>query len=226
MKYDMLSYKAAERLWDAFQGHDACVNEKYKAFKREDSYCYSDRDRFVAKFFKKYTGRYAAFIDKVLVGSKIYDCFFYRDPESAFAVKYREAVFYNNQGESIFHMQKKYLCITSFRAVNEMYGTGYIEMSCVDALGVKFDVRLDHTSLVYIQFKEITKLEFDMVANLFNDDRDPRPYKVARFVEYETTNNRGKKKRRLQEEEVTIMAKDAEEARNAITNIISVRREE
>lgn len=28
MKYDMLSYKAAERLWDAFQGHNACVNEK------------------------------------------------------------------------------------------------------------------------------------------------------------------------------------------------------
>ena len=63
MKYDMLPYKTIDRLWNAFQGHSGCVNEKYKAFKREDSYCYSDRDRFVAKFFKKYVGKCIAFAD-------------------------------------------------------------------------------------------------------------------------------------------------------------------
>lgn len=222
MKYDMLSYKAVERIWDAFQGHAACVNEKYKAFKREDSYCYSDRDRFVAKFFKKYVGKCIAFVDKVVVGSRVGSCFFYREPESKFAPKYSVSSFYN----PVFSIQKKYLCINYFRAVNEMYGTGYIEMSCVDALGAKFDVRLDRSSLMYVQFKEITKLEFDMVANLFNDDRDPRPYQVERYMVRETTSRRGKKKQEVITEEVTVMAKDAEEARNAITNIFSVRRED
>lgn len=226
MKYDMLSYEAVERIWDAFQGHDASVNEKYKTFKREDSYCYSDRDRFVAKFFKKYAGRCIAFADKVVIGSRVMDCFFYQEPESKFAPKYRAPDFYNNQGEPIFSAQKKYLCINYFRAVNEMYGTGYIEMSCVDAFGVRFNVRLDHTSLMYIQFKEITKLEFDMVANLFNDDRDPRPYQVERYMVRETTSKRGKKKQEVITEKVMVMAKDAEEARNVMPNTISVRRED
>lgn len=233
MKYDMLPYKTVARVWDTFQAHSACVNEKYETFKGKDNYWSSDRERFVGRLFKLYVGKYIVFIDKLVRGyvSTYGGHAFYHvcRPQSVYSNEYYRS--WGTRGEPSFVSQKRYLCVTGFRAVNEMYGSGYIEMSCVDERGSDFKVRLDHNNMTRIQFKEIPKAEFDGIAQLFEDDREPMPFKVKRYFTYEEIKERkvkGKKVKktaeRLVQEEVVVMAKDIDEAAKALPNTINVER--
>lgn len=128
-------------------------------------------------------------------------------------------------------VQKRFLQISGFRAVNELYGVGYIEMSCQDERGNEFKVRLDHNNMMRIQFKEISKMEYDGVAKLFADDRDDRPYKVKRYFvnkEVKVRKVKGQVVQKIKEhvvtEEVEVMAKDIDAASKMLPNTISVER--
>lgn len=230
MKYDMLSLETVRRIWDAFQKHDAYINEKYNNFKGKDTYWSSDRERFVGRLFKKYKGRYIAFIDKLVVGYMIKNSSCVCDPKSVYSNKYYHTSIVSN-GDTIFNVQKLYLKVLGFRAVNEMYGCGFIEMSCEDFMGNVINIRVDHNNMLRFQFKEISKLDFDSVARLFDDDRTEIPFKVTRAFMYEEVNERKVKgktvknvKEFLKKEDVTVMAKDIEEARNILPGTISVER--
>ena len=86
MKYDMLSLETVRHIWDTFQEHDACINDKYNKFKGKDTYWSSDRERFVGRLFKKYEGRYIAFIDKLVVGYKRKNFFTYATQSQCTAI--------------------------------------------------------------------------------------------------------------------------------------------
>ena len=229
MKYDMLSLETVRRIWDKFQEHHEYINEKYDKFKGNDTYWRSDRERFVGRLFKKYEGRYIAFIDKIVVGyiGKNLSCVC--DPKSVYSNKYDKS--WGVQGDPIFNVQKLYLKVLGFRAVNEMYGCGFIDMVCEDFMGNVINIRVDHNNMLRFQFKEISKLDFDSVARLFDDDRTEIPFKVTRAFIYEEVKERkvkGKTVKKVKEfikkEDVTVMAKDIEEAGNILPDTISVER--
>ena len=224
MKYDMIKYDIADRIWNAFIHNDDCINKHYESFRNDDSYCSSDRDRFVSKFFRRYVGMYIIFMDKVDIGSKIDNCFFNHEPMSIYDTRYRIGQFYSNNGESIIVPRKKYLHINSFRAVNEMYGCGYIEMSCSDVLGDNFKVKLNYQSLSRIQFKEITRWEFEVIARQFYDDRDYIRFDVTRFLTIDEMKERKiKMKNGPMKETVIVMARDMKEACETVSNAIEVK---
>lgn len=226
MIYDMLPYETVKRVWEAFQAHSACINKKYEKFKGQNSYWTTDRERFVGRFFKKYAGKYIAFIDKVDIGCAIDSTLFFHEGKSFYSRDYRD-LSCSNYGERITRVEKKYLRVDGFRAVNELYGVGYIEMSCTDMLGDKYNVRLDHNNLLHIQFKEIGKLEYEGVARLFEDDREDRAFRVIRCLSYEeikARKGRKKVKETLVKEEVEVMAKDIDAASKMLPNTINVER--
>ena len=224
MIYDMLSQKTVERIWKVFTEHNECINKKYKKFALHGEYDLSDRDRFVNKFFEKYSKRYIAFIDKQVSGVKYGNYIYLQKPESVYAPRYGEKS-YTNQGEPYYRTQKMYLRVDGFRAVNEMYGLGYIEMSCTDVFGNKFSVQIDYNNMRHIQFKEISKKKFDSVAKMFQDDRSEIPFMVTRYLTWSEM-----KERNLIDgtdpvkEEVKVMARDIKEASNKLENIVDVRR--
>lgn len=229
MKYDMLSLETVRRIWDTFQKHHAYINEKYNKFKGKDTYWSSDRERFVGRFLKKYEERYIAFIDKLVVGYKTENSFYICDKMSAYSNKYYKSC--NMKGDPIFKVQKLYLKVLGFIAVNEMCGCGFIEMACEDFMGNVINIRVDHNNMLRFQFKEISKLDFDSVARLFDDDRTEIPFKVTRVFMIEEVKERkvkGKTVKKVKEfikkEDVTVMAKDIEEARNILPDTISVER--
>lgn len=233
MMYDMLQYETVKRVWETFQAHSASINKKYETFKGENTYWTSDRERFVGRFFKPYVGKCIAFTDKLVRGYKSeYDGHaFYHScrPQSVYSNEYYRS--WGANGEPLFMSQKRYLCITGFQAVNELYGLGYIEMSCLDERGGDFKVRLDHNNLLRIQFKEISEVEYSGVARLFEDDRDDRPYKVKRYFVNKEVKERKVKGQVVQKvkehvvtEEVEVMAKDIDAASKKLPNTISVER--
>lgn len=233
MIYDMLPYETVKRVWETFLAHSANINKKYETFKGKDTYWYSDRDRFVGRFFCKHVGKYIAFMDRLVRGYmfEFNGHAFYSScsPQSVYSNEYYRS--WGSHGEPLFVPQKRYLYITDFRAVNEMYGGGYIEMSCQDERGNEFKVRLDHNNMMRIQYKEISKLEYDGVAKLFADDREDRPYKVKRYFvnnEVKERTVKGQVVQKVKEhvvtEEVEVMAKDIDEARKMLPNTISVER--
>ena len=93
-----------------------------------------------------------------------------------------------------------------------------------------FDYMLDLHMLANMQFKEITEEEFNQMARLFQDDRDDREFKVTRYLDADELQSRKRSERKnliktggyLTKENVTVMAKDSEEAMNKCTNAIEV----
>ena len=126
-------------------------------------------------------------------------------------------------GEPVCRRNKKYLYLSYLRAVNEMYGQGFIEMECSDVFGDRFSIRLDYVTLRHIQFKEISEEEFNRVAGLFVDDRDDMEFLVTRYLSYEEMKKKRKSTRKgLVKEQVTVMAKDGDEAMKKVENAIDV----
>ena len=224
MKYDMIPQNTVRRFWKVYTNHSECINLAFKKFAIHGECDLSDRDRFVNKFFAKYTGKYIAFIDVQKTGVQIGNCILFQDPESVYAPHYGEKD-YTNQGDAFTKVQKMYLHVDGFRAVNEMYGQGFIEMSCTDMFYNKFAVQLDYNNMRHIQFKEITKKEYERVAKLFHDDRSEIPFIVTRYLTWEEM-----KRRNLingtepVKEDVKVMAKDMLEASKKLENIVGVRR--
>lgn len=223
MKYDMLSQGTVERIWNAFTGHNNCINTRYGEYTGTEERSWSDRDRFVSRLFNKYANKYIVFIDKQKVGYKMDNYFCFQEPESVYKPHYGERD-YCNHGEPIIRTQKKYLRVDGFRAVNEMYGHGFIEMSCTDVFGDKFAVRLDYNHMRHIQFKEIAKKEFDRVAKLFQDDRSDITFIATRYLTWDEMQKRKIKGSDPVKEDVKVMAKDMKEACQKLTNVVDVRR--
>jgi len=226
-KYTMIPHKQIERLMDTYNNHHKYVNEKYEKIKSKDNYCNSDRDRFVYHYFNRFIGKHIQIMDRVVIAwhenathdtKRMWIC----NPTSVYDVHFREV----GGADPIIRHQKKFLFIREFSAINTMYGSDYIEMQCFDLFNNSFKFRIDHNNLLYLQFKEITELEFNMMANLFTDDREKIPYKVKRFIQ--TTDNPSDKRKKpktiIVSEELTIMAKDEIEARNSATNVLEVTR--
>lgn len=229
MLYDMLPLETVHKVWDTFLGHSACNNQKYFDFKGTNTFWNTDRERFVGRLFRKYEGKHIILIDKKVVGYN-YDNYvaINESPVSVYSNSYHTA-WGVPTAEPLLRVQKTYLHINGFQAINELYGLGYIEMNCTDALGTVFKVRLDHNNMLHLQFKEITELEFQAVARMFEDDRSDRAYKVTRYlmpeeIKYRNTKNgiRKKVKTHLIEEQTIVKAKDIDEARTVLANTIKV----
>lgn len=225
MKYKMLKVSTVERVCHAFYSLSMCNNDRYISFRGKDNYWYTDRERFVGRFFKRYVGRYIAFIDQEDIGMRDSAFFSFHEPKSVYSNRYREQPLYNGHCEPVVRTRKRYLCIKGFSAVNELYGGGYIDMSCEDATGTGFHIRLDHNNLLRIQFKEIPVTEYRAVKALFQDDREPIQFNVRRFVSVESQRGR-KKETKIVEETTTVLARDAAEARESMTNVLDVGRVE
>lgn len=224
MKYEMLKVSTVKRVWHAFYSISMCNNDRYISFRGKDNYWHTDRERFVGRFFKRYVGRYIAFMDKECIGMRMGDSLFFHEPESVFKPSRNNALAVNG-GEFIFRCRKRYLKINGFYAINELYGSGFIEMRCEDAIGCNFNVRLDHNNMLRLQFKEIGITEYNAVKALFQDDREPMQFNVRRFVSVDS--QRGmKRETRFVEETTTVLARDAAEARESMTNVLDVSRVE
>lgn len=219
MKYDMLKLSDIRRVLDAFYRHRNYVNERYS----KDNVHISDRDRFVRKFFRKYEDRYIVLIDREVIAYRFENRMLICEPSSIYSKGFNNSV---TGATPVYRNTKKFLHIKGFSAVNVMYGTDYIEMGCYDMVGNSLKFKLDHNNLMRMQFREILKSEFEMWAMLFKDDREPIPFNVTRFVEVEVTNNRKRKRTEFKKEVTRVMAMDVDEARNMMTNVISVERVE
>ena len=226
-KYFMLPSKKVERLMDTFLEHRPCINEKFEAIKSKDNPCISDRDRFVYHYFNRFIGKYIQIMDRVVIGwhetathdiKRMWIC----NPTSMYDAHFKEV----GAASPIIRHQKKFLFIRGFSAINTMYGSDYVEMQCFDLFNNSFKFRIDHNNLLYLQFKEITELEYNMMANLFSDDRENIPYKVERFIQttVNPSDKRKKPKTIIVKEELTVMAKDEIEARHSTTNVLGVTR--
>lgn len=226
MKYDMLKLSDVRRVLDAFYGHSSCVNERYS----KENVCISDRDRFVSRFFRKYVDRYIILIDREVIAYRFKNGFMMCEPVSIYSKGFDGCP---AGATPVYRNAKKFLHVKGFIAVNSMRGTDYIEMNCYDMVGNSLKFKIDHNNLMRMQFKEILKSEFEMWAMLFRDDREPIPFKVTRYLTYDeikernTKNGKTKKiKEHLVQEQTVVMAMDEDEARNMMTNVLSVERVE
>lgn len=221
MKYTLLEPKVVERICDAFYGHSEYVNDKYNAFSKGNTHNYSDRDRFVKKFFSKHIGKHIVLSDKEIIGYAEENFMYTTECTSVYSSSIKSNAY--NRGKPLYRHVKKFLAVRGFLAINEMYGSGYIEMYCWDVFGNPFSIRLDSDTLRNIQFREITEEVFNSVAGLFTDDRDEIPFKVTRFLDYEEIKEKHlTRSKTLPQETVSVMAKDADEAMAKVRNAISV----
>ena len=228
--YRMIPHDTLKRIWDAFVAHDNSINRKYEAFRKENQYWWSDRDRLVGRFFAKYAGRYIVLADREILGTMQGNFSFRCDGKSMFSPEYGREWMHGVPGKPIVTTSRKYLHIGHFSAVNEPYGYGYIMMHCLDVFGNNVDLRLDWGTMKDMQFREISEEEFRSVASMFTDDRDDIPFKVQRFLTPEESkerarNTKGRRRGRtakLEEEVVTVMARDAKEALGKVTNAVDV----
>ena len=219
MKYDMLKLSDIRRVLDAFYGHNNCVNERYA----KENVCISDCDRFVSRFFRKYVDRYIILIDREVIAYRFKNGFVMCEPVSIYSKGFDCCP---AGATPVYRNTKKFLHVKGFSAVNSMRGTDYIEMNCYDMVGNSLKFKIDHNNLMRMQFREISKSEFEMWAMLFRDDREPIPFNVTRFVEVEVMNNRRRKRTEFKEEVTRVMARDEVEASNMMTNVLSVERVE
>lgn len=219
MKYDMLKLSDIRRVLDVFYGHTNYVNERYS----KDNVCISDRDRFVSRFFRKYVDRYIILIDREVIAYRFENRLLICEPSSIYSKGFDCCP---AGATPVYRNTKKFLHVKGFSAVNSMRGIDYIEMNCYDMVGNSLGFKLDHNNLMKMQFREILKSEFEMWAMLFRDDREPIPFNVTRFVEVEVMNNRRRKNTEFKKEVTTVMARDEDEARNMMTNVLSVVRVE
>lgn len=230
MKYTMIPRPVVEKICNLFQDHSYCVNEKYKEITKKPEYSCSDRDRFVARFFKPYVGKYIVLVNKDEIGRMMADgnivAWNGDEPVSCYSRKAYKSKIYNG-GKPWYSVNRKYLYVQRFENVNEAYGQGYICMSCQDILGNTFDVVLSHNNLQAMQFREITEEEFKAVADLFTDDREPVPFKVTRYLNYEEMKSRRlltkyRKEKTLLTETVIVPALDVADACTKVENVNDV----
>lgn len=224
MKYEMIPSKTVKRLWDAFTDLPMANNEHYMSFRTQNQYWYTDRDRLVGRLLAKYTDRYIVLIDRTILGYTMDGFLSQCDPVSIYDPHPHE---YHYGGKPLIATSRKYLHITHFSAVNTMYGSGYIAMATQDHLGQPFPVRLDYETLRQLQFREITKEEFDSISELFSDDREPIPFRVTRIIPFQELKARrlltkARRSREMLQETVTVQARDPREAYSITENAISV----
>jgi len=224
MKYEMIPSKTVKRLWDAFTDLAMANNEHYMSFRTQNRYWYTDRDRLVGRLLAKYTDKYIVLIDRTILGYTMDGFLSQCDPVSIYDPHPHE---YHYGGEPLIATSRKYLHITHFSAVNTMYGSGYIAMATQDHLGQSFPVRLDYESLRQLQFREITREEFDSISELFSDDREPIPFQVTRIIPFQELKARrlltkARRSREMLQETVTVQARDPREAYSLTENAISV----
>ena len=224
MKYEMIPSKTVKRLWDAFSDLSMANNEHYTSFRTVNQYWHTDRDRLVGRLLAKYIDKYIVLIDKTILGYTMDGFFSQCDPVSIYDPHPHE---YHYGGKPLIATSRKYLHITGFYAVNQMYGHGFIEMATQDHLGQPFPVRLDYESLRQLQFREINKTEFDSITELFSDDREPIPFRVTRILSYPELKARrlltkARRSREVLQETVTVEARDPREAYSITENAISV----
>ena len=222
MRYDMIPHDAVKRVMDAFYAHSASINEKYKTFRKDGDIDDSDRDRFVSRFFKKYCGRFFALADKDIIASSYNGYLMAVKPESIYCSGRMQGNWNTSASEPVLRVRRRYLWIRGFRAVNELYGIGFIEMDCLDVFGNKVHIRIDVNNLNHMQFRTISSDEFEAIAHLFDDDRDDIPFKVTRYLDYDEMKARKIKRKHLVKETIEVMAKDIEDAGKKVTNAIEV----
>lgn len=230
MKYNMIPHSVVEKIWKLFQDHSYYENEKYKELIKKPDYSCPDRDRFVARFFKPYVGAYIVLVNKDEIGRMMRDGNVYAwngdEPVSCYSRKASKQKCYQD-GKPYYLTNRKYLHIQRFDSVNERHGSGYICMQCQDILGHTFDVVLSYNNLMNLQFREITGMEFKAVADLFTDDREPVPFKVTRYLDYEEMKSRKlltkyRKEKTLLTETVIVQALDVADACTKVTNVDEV----
>ena len=229
MKYNMIPRSVVKKIWNLFQDHSYCENEKYKEIIKKPDYSCSDRDRFVARFFKPYVGKYIVLVNKDEIGIMSEDGRVYvwtgDEPVSCYSRKAYKREYC--PGKPNYQVNRKYLYVQGFYNANERYGQGYICMSCQDILGNTFDVVLSRNNLLDMQFREITEEEFKAVADLFTDDREPVPFKVTRYLNYEEMKSRRlltkyRKEKTLLTETVIVPALDVADAYTKAENVNDV----
>ena len=219
MKYETIKREVSSRIFSKFYEHSDGVNEKYRSIRADHELMDSDRDRFVRRFFTRFAKKYIVMVDREVIGYSRYNFLTSCPPQSIYARSDNDMPI----GEPLLRISKKYFAILGFRAVNEMYGRGYVEMSCIDHLGNNVCLRLDEYNMPDIQFYEISADTFGEVSAIFADDREPVPFKVTRYLTYQEMKDRKVKwKDKLVEESVTVMAKDSHEAAKMVDNAISV----
>ena len=81
----MIPHDTLKRIWDTFVAHDNSINRKYEAFRKENQYWSSDRDRLVGRFFAKYAGRYIVLADREILGTMQGNFSFRCDRKSLFS---------------------------------------------------------------------------------------------------------------------------------------------
>lgn len=223
MKYEMLSRATVKRITDTFYSYSYCINEHYASFRKEHEEWMSDRDRLVGRMAKKFIGKYFVLADKEIIAESYENCVFAVEHESVYSKK---PDYHINQGKPIIRTIRKYLHIVNVRSENEMYGKGgYICLECYDTFDNLVKIRCDYNNLVSLQFREITKQDFDAVVSVFEDDRDPIDFKVTRYMDYDEMKAKFPKRKRfdhLMKETVVVKAKDAHDAYSSVKNAIEV----
>lgn len=229
MKYRSLDRNTVNRIWTAFTGHPACVNERYCDMVGKSGWYLTDRDRFVERLLHAVDGRYIAFIDRILIGYMVSGGGYgFTDGEcgtscAAFSA-ISEVSTYSTEyrGDTCIYTpyivaRKQYAKIIGFGAVNSPSTAGYIKADLRLADGRSMSMRLDSNTLHELQFAFIEDDEFSNVASLFLDDREPVEYVSERALQFDEMVARklvrkNVKKVSIATEPVSVMARDRHEA--------------
>lgn len=216
VKYDSFDLSFIEKLYKMFNKHSQAFNEKHEQY-------VSDRDRFVKKLFNKFVNKTFIFIDKVPY-LRIYEV---ENNSYATILNNEKSIYCHNETASMEKdrlykkVEKRYLVISGFEAVNTFYGNDYIQVTCFDVTGTQYKFELSHNNLLDMQFKEIDSETYHAVAALFADNRKDEKFKI---VYHEILGSGKYKKKKL-----TVLAKDVEDVRRKIENetkvILSIEKE-
>lgn len=104
MKYNNLTTDQADRILKKYRGHSYCINNAYASLVNDDTRKYwSDRDRFVKRFFSKYANRYVKIIDRVVYAYNFFDTnvVMANNHVSMYSVEYNDDTAFN-RGEPLY----------------------------------------------------------------------------------------------------------------------------
>lgn len=226
MQYKSLASDTADRIWTAFSKHTNHVNHKYNAIVGNPNGYLSDRERFATRFFASLVGKYVVFIDRLITGYayKYFDgdntrtaSYISIDETSTYSYAYHRGSGIPDMGnvnaEPNIRMKRQYVKICRIGVENMSMRDSAVHITVKMFDGRMDTIVLDNAFLHDIQFNFISKEEFDAVSSLFSDDRDEVEYSGKRAMRASEIVDRGLEDSGIRHETVTIMARDAIEAR-------------
>lgn len=178
MKYKMFSLAEADSRWERFKKLSFYINKEFKAWSKEH-YDVSDRQRFAQKIWKYFHNKCFVIADRVahLVTNAERSMYFaLEEPVHKYSTSFKRNW---STPDYVWENHKEYLKCAGVWAENEMNGTGYLVLHCINERGDCYNLRIDAQNIREIQWAEISAEKFNEMMDLYADDRELRTFKYT-----------------------------------------------